>query len=713
MDDRLEKLLDELRTLRQEGQGIREALERLLVPLTHIESWLTQQGKSDQMPVSSMAQEVLPGAVEPSSAELKAPAQEPRPAPTPVMPATKPKIMPEISPGVGLGQRLCHSINVFKGTLTYSWILLKRFFSLGRIKYVFPIKKVFTLIIICLSIYGASFIGMFDWAEVLFSNVRYAFKGQAQPSNKIALVLVDNKSLQELEPFGKSWRQYHGRILKNLADDGVRAVGFDFSFSSPSEHDQFFIDGINYARKKGVAVVVATQYDEASKSFSPTIASIENSVTAVGHAYLRKDRVTNLVRWAPLRLEEIRAERAIQFRKPYLSLTAQLATLQGTTLPAINADNNFFPIQFQGGKSSFKSYSYAQVYKNAFPPGSFKDKLVLIGTALPMHKDFYDVPGRSQMVGVEIHAHALYTVLTGDIRKMGSAGMGIAILCAALVAGVVFSHGNTFLRAIGLPSLLVLYWVASIYYFLQKPPLELNIVYPSLSFTITWGILSLQEKIATRRVFACTVGLPEKVIRRLETDPDFQEGEARKLLTVLESDIMNYSVFSSQNPTSHVRALISEYNSAIEKVIYKHGGYVNKYIGDAVLAIFGYPMEEKDSARRAVRAAWEMQQALKELVQRWKQENKNCFERIRIGINHGYVSISYLGRSKKQLDVLGDNVDLAARIESAAGKFNEAALLSPSTYEEVKDIIVGKKVAVELKNRPDVKEAYTLEGIIA
>lgn len=264
-----------------------------------------------------------------------------------------------------------------------------------------------------------------------------------------------------------------------------------------------------------------------------------------------------------------------------------------------------------------------------------------------------------------------------------------------------------------MPGLLVLYWAASIYYFLQKPPLELNIVYPSLSFTITWGILSLQEKIATRSAFARTVGLPEKVVRRLETDPDFQEGEARKLLTVLESDIMNYSVFSSQNPTSHVRALISEYNSAIEKVIYKHGGYVNKYIGDAVLAIFGYPMEEKDSARRAVRAAWEMQQALKELVQRWKQENKNCFERIRIGINHGYVSISYLGRSKKQLDVLGDNVDLAARIESAAGKFNEAALLSPSTYEEVKDIIVGKKVAVELKNRPDVKEAYTLEGIIA
>ena len=130
------------------------------------------------------------------------------------------------------------------------------------------------------------------------------------------------------------------------------------------------------------------------------------------------------------------------------------------------------------------------------------------------------------------------------------------------------------------------------------------------------------------------------------------------------------------------------------------------------MAIFGYPMEEKDSAKRAVRTAWEMQQILSELVQKWRQEDKNCFDRIRIGINHGYVSISYLGKSKKQLDVLGDNVDLAARLESAAGKYDGAALLSPSTYEEVKDVVVGQKVGVELKNRPDVKEAYTLEGVI-
>jgi len=572
--------------------------------------------------------------------------------------------------------------------------------------------KIVTVLLIFLVIYGISFIGIFDWVEILFSNVRYAFKGEVLPSEKIVLVAVDTPSIQEIGPYGKSWRRYHGQVLKHLADDGVRAVGFDFSFSSPSDYDEAFIEGINYARRKGAAVVIANQYDESSRTFSTTIGPIRDTVSAVGHAYLMKDRVTNLVRWAPLQLEEVRAEGPIRIRKSHLSLDAQLAVLQGTNRPAAKGDNNDLMIRFRGKKQSFKTYPYVQVFENRFPRGSFRGKTVLIGTTLPMHKDFYDVPGRSQMPGVEIHAHALHTLLTGDIRKMGPTGLGIAVFILALVTGLVFAHGNPSLRMIGLPSLLAVYWIAGIYYFLQKPPVELNLVYPSMSLILTWGILSLQEKMATRTAFTRTIGLPKDVIRRLEADRDFREGEARKRLTVLASDIVNYSVFSSQCPPGHVRALIAEYNAAIEKVIYQHGGYVNKYIGDAVLAIFGYPMEEKDSAKRAVRAAWEMQQVLAELVQKWKQENKNCFDRIRIGINHGDVSISYLGQSKKQLDVLGDNVDLAARLESEAGKHAGAALLSLSTFEAVKDLVIGKRVAVELKNRPDVKEAYTLEGII-
>jgi len=329
-DDKLEELLDELRALRQEGQGIREALERLSVPLTRIESWLTQQGEPTRVSVSPGVQEVLSSGAEGETGARRQDVTAQRSTADQAGPRARPDITPEARAGPTVWQRFYRPINILKESLNRPWVLLK--------------QKIFTVLTIFLVIYGISFIGIFDWVEILFSNVRYAFKGQSQPSSTIALVTVDTRSLQELGPFGKSWRLYHGQVLKNLSDDGVRAVGFDFSFSSPSEYDQAFIEGIDYARRKEAAVVIANQYDEFSQTFSDTISSIRDKASAVGHAYLMKDRVTNLVRWVPLQLEEVQARGPVQIRKSHLSLDAQLATLQGTNLPTANADNNYLTI---------------------------------------------------------------------------------------------------------------------------------------------------------------------------------------------------------------------------------------------------------------------------------------------------------------------------------------------------------------------------------
>lgn len=680
-----EELQAELQSLRQEEQLIKVQLERLTVQINRLESLLAAYNGQARKTVSPCA---LNAQAEHTEVKIKCPGQN-----------------KETNYGDAYDAR-----PVIEKTAKSTVSPLKRFYR--PLNIVFPLEKLAIVLIVCFIVCGVSLVGVFDRLEVIFSNVRYAFKGQTLPSDKIALVVMDTISVQELGPFGKNWRQYHGQVLKNLADDGALAVGFDVVFPSPSEYDQIFIDGINYARNKNVSVVVSSQYDEFSKTFSPTTGSIMNTVSAIGHTYLRKDTMTNLVRWAPLQLEETLKEGAVQVRRTLLSLAAQLIILQGIEIPDIRKENNNLMIHFHSKGSYFKTYSYAAVYKKAFTPGIFKGKLVLIGSTLPAHRDFFDVPTRSQMPGVEVHAHALRTLLTGNIRKMTSIEIGIAIFISVTTAAVIFTLGAPLLRRIVLPILLALYWAASVYCFSRKPPVELNLVYPTISLILTWSVFSFQEKLAAKKAFRKTVGLPEKAIRKLESDPDFQEGTARKLLTILESDIVNYSVFSSQNQPGHVRSIIAEYNSAIEKVIYDYGGYVNKYIGDAVLAIFGYPMSESDSARRAVNAAQKMKEALKELAQKWRRENKKCFESIRIGINRGYVSISYLGKSKKQLDVLGDNVDLTARLEAEAAKYGGIALISLSMYEELKHRVVARKVSVNLKNRPDVKEAYVLEKIV-
>lgn len=585
-----------------------------------------------------------------------------------------------------------------------------RFYN--RLRYRLSIQKVAAIFAISLFIYLLSLMGVLNWAEILATNLRYAFKGESLPAKKVVLVLVDKESVRKLGPFGKEWRRYHGELIDKLVGAGVKAIGFDFSFSRPSEFDQQFIDGMTGARDKSVAVVVANHYDDVSRSFSTTIDSISRSAGAIGHAYLKKDRVTNRVRWVPLELEESWSDGSKRFVNSYLSLSAELAAYFGVDPSEVKRDSNL-EIKFTGKSDLFQTYSYSYILSSDLQPEAFKGKLVLVGTALPAHRDSYDIPGRSQVQGVEIHAHAVHTLLTGVIRKMSSVELGLTILLSAMLTLMIYSSGNRVLRVIALPGLLGLHITVSLYtYFLPKP-LELNIIYPSMAVIMTWSILSLQEKITTREAFARSRGLPDSVIRLLEADMELEDRETGKLITVLEADIANYSLFSSRNPASRVRSIMIEYYETIEKIIYSHGGYVNKYIGDAVLAVFGYPLKEEGSARRAVRAAWEIQQAVSSLVQRWEAECRDSFQGIRIGLNYGYVNICYIGGAKKQLDVLGDNVDLAVRLESAAGKFDTAALLSISTYEEVQDIITGRKVPVELKNRPDVREAYTLDSIRA
>ncbi len=701
--DRFDQLIEELRAFRQKGEEINETLKQILDPLMKIGRYLEDQSKLYYQ-IHEENQHLL---------ELFQGRKKTLPEPTPVIekaseePVSQPLSADELT---DLSPRSTDSMRWIADAIL--WIAdkgkgLKEI--LGGFRYGFAWKNTFLSIAIALIIFGLSIIGVLTWLDVIFSNVLYAFRGERKPSERIAIVALDEPSIEALSPYGKEWRRYHRTLIENLVDDGTKVIGLDFSFSRPTHFDEDFLEGIRYARGKGVEVVVATQYLDRYNTFTPTAKPIEDSVSAVGHAYLKKDRVTNLVRWVPMYLEDSSTQGNVKTLIP--SFASRIAIFAGAD-PGERNSNTLVPINFIGKRGSFRAFSYSRVYEKDFDPGTFREKIVLIGSILETHKDFHDVPGQSQMPGVEIQANAVYTFLTGNIIKPGVLPSGALILSLCLVASIICSSYRSYWRVSILILATIGYWVLAIQFFRRDPPLELSLAYPSLALALTWGAISLQEKIFTRRELTKTVGLPEKLLKRLERDPDFRTGEARKLLTVLASDIVNYSVFSSQNPPKHVREIINEYNTTIEKIIYACGGYVNKYIGDAVLAIFGYPMSDKDTVKRAVVAAYQMQEALRKLVQKWKKENKNCFERIRIGINYGYVNISYLGKSKRQLDVLGDNVDLAARLESAAGKIECKALMSPTTHEQVKDIVAARRVDVELKNRPDVKEAFTLDDLL-
>lgn len=563
---------------------------------------------------------------------------------------------------------------------------------------------------------GASELNLLQPVEVL---AEYP-KGWVRPessrreiANQVIVVAIDEESVEKLGPWGARWRTSHGRLLKNLADDGARAVGFDVLFSVPSEeHDPAFLEGIRYARSKGTGVVVGMAYDTKRERLRYPASPVREAVTDVASVYLQPDRVTNLIRYVSMFQPDGVAGEEVTRVVPAFSVAVALAGgKQVEDFPRYR--EGFMPIEFAGpSSSSFQAVPYADVYEKRFSPGTFKGKHAVVGMFLEASKDFFDTPVESQMPGVVIHANALYTLLRGVGRPLEFPWRAVVVVAVAAVAGGTCARFRRVPRAFLVVTLVLGYWGLAIALGLTRNPLNLEVIPATVAAGLVWAGVTMGEKIVTMRELRRTLGLPEDALRRLEQDRAFQQGTLGKRVTVFASDVRNYSVFSHSHPPAYVRQIMTEYQQMVERIIYRHGGYVNKFVGDAVLAIFGYPMSEETTAIRGVLAAKEIHDGLRALIEKWNRENKEGIAGIRIGMNTGLVSVSYLGSAKKQLDVMGDNVDLAARLESAAGEFDCIALLGPATYEEVKTRIRSRTVPVQLKNRPDVTEAFTLDGLV-
>lgn len=653
---------------------LQEAIQGLKERVGHLETAIEQITKT-----------VIPGSVRRSPALTEAPPPEALPEQAGTQPAA-----PFLPPAPAVAQE---SSSVRERIIQSThWRRLLRNLS--------------PFLLVALVVLATFAIGVLDRIELITLDLRFRSRGQTPPHDRIAIIKIDEATEGKLGPFGPNYRAHHGQLLKRLADAGAKAVGFDISFPRPSPYDAPMIEGIQYAVKKGTAVVVASLYNEREGLFSPTVKSIEEAVTGIASAHLKKDPLTNLVRFVFPYTEADKESGPAVARVP--SLSYRMASLSDQQVEGASGKTNEpLTINFRGSEL-FKKIPYAEVYGGQFPPELFKGKTALVGVTTERAKDFFDSP-LGNVVGVEIQAYALATFLGGKVQRLGFAtSLGIFLLLV-FASGLLFSKFHRRLRLIMGMAVLGIYTVGAFILFQLETPVELNLSYGYLSILGTWSAISLDEKMRTRKEFTQTLGLPEWAIQRVEKDSQLQPGAMQKPLTILESDVEGFTSWSNQSELSHIASTIHEYIQHVEEIIYRHGGYVNKYVGDAVLAVFGYPFSEVNTAERAVAAAFEIQKAFAQFRDRLKQNGGPMFERVRIGINAGLVNILYIGGRKKQLDILGDPVNLAARLEAASGTVQCAALVSNEVFEQIKGKVEAELVFVELKNLPDVKTAYALK----
>ncbi len=384
----------------------------------------------------------------------------------------------------------------------------------------------------------------------------------------------------------------------------------------------------------------------------------------------------------------------------------------------VNEDGKML-INYQGNLNRFQLYSFYDVINDFAeqrksgkfnPEQAFKDKIVLVGPTAVGIYDVWNTPFGT-MPGLMSHANIIDNALHNRELYRPNWMWAFDILGIAAL-GILLSWIYPKIRPLysaGLIAILVVGYSWFNYYLFNQLHYSLTLLYPTLSWVLIYMGITLyhytmeeKEKRFIRNTFS--LYLSQEVIEELCSHPDkLRLGGEDKRVTVFFSDIAGFTSISEKLPTEKLVHLLNQYLTEMSDIVLKNRGTVDKYIGDAVMAIFGAPFDYPDHARIACLSSLEMHRRLKELNQEWAAEGWpaiNC----RIGLNTGLVKVGNMGSARRMdYTVIGDEVNLASRLEGANKAYGTNLMISESTYQEAKDSVEVRELdllAVVGKQKP-------------
>jgi adenylate cyclase len=376
-------------------------------------------------------------------------------------------------------------------------------------------------------------------------------------------------------------------------------------------------------------------------------------------------------------------------------------------------------INYLGGPGIFPHYSAAAVLEGRLPPGALKDKIVLVGaTAIGIY-DLRVSPFSGNHPGVEIQAQIMDNLLSGRFMRtpaFASALSLLIILALGIIMGLTLPHLGA-AWSLGFVLALAASFTTGNYLLFSRWGRQLDLFYPLLQIGLIYLGLTIyrfvreeQERARTRRTFEAYVA-PAVVQEILKHPDNLRLGGERRELTILFSDIRGFTSLSENlNPEDLVKVL-HDFLNPMSNIIIQHGGTIDKYIGDAIMALFGAPLELQDHARLACRTALDMVASLRELGQQWAAEGRPQI-RVGVGINSGVAAVGNMGSDRLfDYTAIGDNVNLASRLEGLNKYYGTDILVSEATVRGLnEDFILRRVDLVRVKGKAQSLEVFELLG---
>lgn len=586
-------------------------------------------------------------------------------------------------------------------------------------------KKIYRIGIIVLIGFFLIFVqyqGYFDRFDSSITDLMY--QQESYIDNTIKLIVIDEKTIEEYGNFGSWSRDLYGTLIDLLNENGKPAIiGFDILFSGELDEkgDQHFVEACQ--RHGNVYVVNNLVYSTRLIKENNVLIGVDHmnideiempfsalkKVTKQGYSNTVLDSDGYVRTHIPY--VDYEGERYDSFASAIAKEYSQL--IGENYLPPQTYGSNLFGIKYCGKNHAYEEVSLYDVMAGNIDLRVFKNSIVLLGAHASAMQDAYNVPieNGNQMYGVEIHANIIQSLMDGRtyIKFDKIVYSTIILLLYFLYVFIVrkSSLGKSLLYNI---ILLVAYTVFAHWMFRFGYYIPVFLVY--LSFLLLYGgeiivhyYHEYKEKKETMQLFKRYVApnIVDKIVSNKDHWIDLS-GEIRDI-AVLFVDIRGFTSLSEKLTGKQVVEMLNEYFTQVSSIVFEMEGTLDKYIGDAVMAVFNAPIDIKDYEMKAVQTGLKIAE-IQKVVSAFTEENYGISLEFGIGIHCGQAVVGNIGCQRRfDFTSIGDCVNTASRIESISK--NAQVLISQEMYDRLNDRIIVEKIGkVHLKGKNEETEIY-------
>ncbi len=583
---------------------------------------------------------------------------------------------------------------------------------------------------------GAKAVGF----DIVFSEPddNSSLKTIAELSSELKKSGLRNSSMEALLNKKKATADTDTALARSISRIGNVTLGYFFHLSSKevaylSEKDiSDKADSIKNSRYQIINSSEKNPDDYALvKAYSPEANLKTLSAAAANSGYFNMIPDTDgTMRWSPLVIKfanNYYSSLSLSVLHQYLDWPQLSLNLAGYGAESVKIGDITIPtdesgrllVNYLGPAKTFPHYSIADILQGKIPAEKIRNKIVIVGaTAIGIY-DLRVTPFGATYPGVEIHATVIDNILHRNFLTHSSFTRFID-LCAIIIFGLLMGMIIPRLKAVtGIfyALLILVIFVAVNMFIFSKYNVWLNLIYPVftmafiyLGITVYHYIKEEQEKKKIRGAFQYY--LTASVINEMLKDPTkLKLGGDKKDLSVLFSDIRGFTTISEKLSPEELVRLLNEYLTAMTDVVFRHDGMLDKYMGDAIMAVFGAPLDQPDHARRSCLTALEMLSELHRLQKKWQAEGKPVLN-IGVGVNSGDMVVGNMG-SEMRFDytVMGDMVNLGSRLEGINKEYGSNIIISEFTFNIVKDSMCCRELDwVRVKGKKLPVKIYELLG---